>query len=431
MPNKSLDHKIFLSAIPVVIIFALGSAIENYFIGLYFLSFLCVIVFVYYVAIFKIARKEKYYKVLLIPSIILPTVICTCAWFYTQGSYGSTNTVMFVLLVFLMCIVKLKNHIWILISICLILTFLSISEYYFPNSIQKKFDSPGDRFIDFYITSIMCYITAYFLIGFVIKNYVKQRKTSEEQKVEIILQKEELQLQSKNLEELNSLKDKLFSVISHDIRTPIISIKSVLELVNNDDISEDEFKKILPEILRNIDSASMLIDNTLHWVKDQMKGEKAIIENFNLTELAASNINQLKVKLFEKDITIVNQLYEPFDVRADKEMVNLVLRNLFLNAIKFSNRGESIYISAVKINQEIEVCIKDNGIGMNPEKLGTLFNDKIQFAAFGTENEKGSGLGLLLCKDFIEKSNGSIRAESELGKGSKFCFKLPAQNQNL
>ncbi len=157
-----------------------------------------------------------------------------------------------------------------------------------------------------------------------------------------------------------------------------------------------------------------------------MKGDKVILEKFNLTTCIIANISQLKIKFVEKDISIVNEINEEYYVKADKEMVNLVLRNLFLNAIKFSNRGAEIKINVARKNSEIETCIKDHGIGMDADKLNSLFNDKIQSAAIGTENERGSGLGLLLCKDFIEKSNGKIWAESDgEGKGATF-YSLPA-----
>jgi PAS domain S-box-containing protein len=235
-----------------------------------------------------------------------------------------------------------------------------------------------------------------------------------------------LQEQADELKDLNEVKDKLFTIISHDLRSPLASLSSILDFAESGDISAEEFQGFLPSLAQNVENTSRLIENLLFWSKSQLEGESIVPEEFDIMELAEQNISFFASKAVEKKIVLVQQLNEPFKVYADKSMIQLVLRNLISNAIKFCNEGDRITISASVEDNKVSVCIKDTGIGMNKEALAKVMGNET-YTTLGTKRERGTGLGLMLCRDFVTKNKGIFTVKSEEGKGSLFCFTLPAR----
>jgi signal transduction histidine kinase len=232
------------------------------------------------------------------------------------------------------------------------------------------------------------------------------------------------------LKELNAVKDKLFSIIGHDLRGPIGGFKSLIELLISDyDLSDtNSLIEILQMIQKSANSTYDLLENLLAWARSQ---RNEIV--YAPEEIKLQNIVSLTIELFteltqNKGISLINNIPENTVVFADKNMLMTVLRNLISNAIKFTPNGKQILIATNQIDTEQMITIKDEGTGISPENLLKLFKNTEHLTTYGTNGEKGSGLGLLLCKDFIEKHNGKIWAESELGKGSTFKFTLPIKN---
>lgn len=239
---------------------------------------------------------------------------------------------------------------------------------------------------------------------------------------------EEISIHRDHLDELNQTKDKLFSIIAHDLRGPIGSTYTFLELLT---MRENNFTK--EELLQNLtllkDSSRAtfkLLENLLTWARAQ-KGEIVFnpLQN-NLFKLAQANIDLFATNAENKKIHIINGLDQDLIFEFDQEMINIVIRNLINNAIKYTNIEGLITISAKEIDDAIIISIKDTGVGMNSETTDSLFINKLkQNKKEGTKGEKGTGLGLILCKEFVEKHRGNICAESEPGKGSTFKFTLP------
>lgn len=235
-----------------------------------------------------------------------------------------------------------------------------------------------------------------------------------------------LQQQADELKNLNAVKDKLFTIISHDLRSPLASLSGILDFAESGDLSEEEFKQFLPSLAQNVENTSRLIENLLFWSKSQLEGESVHPESFDIKELVEQNLEFFTVKAEEKNIALNQQLLQPLMVYADKSMIQLVVRNLISNAIKFCNGGDRIDVTAAVENGIVTIYVQDTGIGMSKDTLDKVLGTE-SFTTLGTRRERGTGLGLMLCKDFVVKNNGKFTVESEEGKGSRFCFSLPGR----
>jgi two-component system, sensor histidine kinase and response regulator len=232
--------------------------------------------------------------------------------------------------------------------------------------------------------------------------------------------------QANKLKELNATKDKFFSIIGHDLRNPFNGIMGFSELLMNEAQGLDP--DLVAQYATIINSASKqayrLLENLLDWAKMQQGTILYAPASFSLTNIVTDEVENFKYISDQKDISLENDINKEILVYADEKMIRTVLRNLISNAIKFTPKNGKIRIAADIKNGQAEVSVSDTGIGMSPETIDKLFSIQTSFTTYGTENEKGSGLGLVLCKEFVEKHGGKITVESEQGKGSRFCFSL-------
>ncbi|WKN30376.1 ATP-binding protein [Porifericola rhodea] len=242
---------------------------------------------------------------------------------------------------------------------------------------------------------------------------------------EVKQQKEEITAQADKLQRLNHLKDKLFSIISHDLRSPLNTLFGSLSLIQNGLIKKEEFDYMLSEILKNVNYTTSLLDNLLHWAKTQLEGSDINKEKVNLKRLASIKVELLQNQAQHKNVQLVNKINENTYVYADEVMIQIVIQNLLSNAIKFCKPNDEIYLEVTPQGDQVIFSVKDTGLGMKEETLNKLFKESSFNSTTGTANEKGTGLGLLLCKDFVEKNGGTIWAESAEGQGSTFYFSLP------
>jgi len=251
---------------------------------------------------------------------------------------------------------------------------------------------------------------------------------AEEKKEKIKSQSDFIEKKNLELEKLNSIKNRLFSIISHDLRGPTISTMSLLNLLDNDALPKEEFNTLLKSVTRNVKSNIDLLENLFFWSKSQMEGLQINPVTFKMKEIADTNIALLEAEAKQKGILVENKIAKEVSMTADMDMIKSVNRNLISNAIKYTKKGGKITLNATRINGYVEVSIADNGVGINKEDLPKIFNPAEKFSTNGTFDEKGSGFGLILCKDFIERNGVKIWAESEEGKGSVFKFTIPVTN---
>lgn len=255
------------------------------------------------------------------------------------------------------------------------------------------------------------------------------KQLMEENAMEFARLNEMLSESETQLKETNNSKDKFFSIISHDLRSPFTSIIGFAEVMleDLDTLSKEEIKEFTGSIYKSSKNIQNLLENLLQWSRVQTGRIEFNPIKFNLNNLVNDVVALFQVNAARKKINLLNDFEKDYEIIADKFMIDTVLRNLVSNAIKFTKQGGEIKIDITEKDEEehIEVSVSDNGVGMKEEIISKLFKIDEHVTTKGTEKEKGTGLGLILCKEFIEKHDGKIWAESTLAEGSKFKFTLP------
>lgn len=244
----------------------------------------------------------------------------------------------------------------------------------------------------------------------------------------LIEHQNEIKKRSLELEQLNQVKDKFFSVISHDLRSPINALSGILDLMAKKQISPDELPKLTQELQLQFNHTKNLINNLLDWTLLQMDKLRIQSVKVDLRAMVDDNFELLS-SLHLKDIKLTNEIQPGTYAYADLNMINLIFRNLILNGIKFTDHGGEIKIGVETNNDQLTVWVKDNGVGISEEVQKILFEKTSGYSTRGTANEKGTGLGLILCKEFVERNGGRIWLESEPGKGSVFYFTVSKFNE--
>ncbi|HTI09348.1 MAG TPA: HAMP domain-containing sensor histidine kinase [Puia sp.] len=235
---------------------------------------------------------------------------------------------------------------------------------------------------------------------------------------------DELNLRSENLENLNKSKEKIFSILSHDLRQPLISVKSLLYLMNKNAVSTTTLLEMSDKINNNLDHMILSLDNTLNWSINQLNGIRTNPENIDLYEVAGNVYDLLEENIQGKNLVFIDNIQMAAKVFADREQVTIILRNLLSNAIKFTRTGGLIHLFANDRTSHWEINVEDNGVGMDEETIGKLFKTDIHFTRRGTDNEKGTGLGLRLIKELIQMNEGELTVASTPGKGTIFSVLL-------
>lgn len=267
---------------------------------------------------------------------------------------------------------------------------------------------------------------------------IKEALKSFDQERTIFKQNEELKELNVNLEkkveerteqlkELNATKDKFFSIIAHDLKNPFNTLIGFTELLkdNLEDYSTDKLKEFIDILHETSKQSYALLENLLEWARAQTGRMTMNPENIDLSLITEENVSLLENNAAKKEVRLINNTSEGTVVYSDANMIRTVVRNLISNAIKYTKEGGSITTSATRKDKFIELAIADNGIGIKPQNLEKLFRIDENYSTRGTADEGGTGLGLILCKEFISKNGGEIWVESEFGQGSTFKFTLP------
>ncbi len=248
---------------------------------------------------------------------------------------------------------------------------------------------------------------------------------------EIIRQKEEiaekarqLEQQATRLNEMDAFKNRLFSIVSHDLKAPLYAMRNLFTDIQENRIPATVMSNLLPQVVKDMNYVTGLTDNLLHWAKSQMQTANINPQLLDLPALIDETVKQQRLQAELKGIKIRSDVSEGLFVIADRDMINLVLRNLLSNAIKFSPHNSGITVGASEMDSSVEVFVADSGAGISPEALEKIKSHNY-YSTKGTANESGTGLGLMLVKEFLEKNNGQLHIESRPGRGSIFSFTLP------
>jgi signal transduction histidine kinase/tetratricopeptide (TPR) repeat protein len=261
----------------------------------------------------------------------------------------------------------------------------------------------------------------------------KQQKINamlEDKNREVLQQKADLDDQAQKLNNLNILKDRLISVLAHDLRAPLSTLRGLFSLLQDETISHEQMLDMIPNVLKKLEYTSDFLDTLLFWINSQMENFESSAKSFYLKDIVAYETESYGEQAKLKGINLIDSVPNDAIASADPNSIRIVIRNLITNAIKFSSQNDTIEINAVqREDHNYVISVKDTGTGMSDEQLGKLFKSKVNSNA-GTNNESGTGMGMLFCKDLVERCSGKIWVTSTQGHGTKFSFTVPMGTLN-
>ena len=412
-PNAfSIESRIFHSISIGLIVLAIIYVPYNLYAGLYVASlsaFIFILFFSYQYYCSRFCGKTHSNTIFAFTGLLLFSV----NYFSNSGINGSTDLIWPAYLLIIFAISPYHQHLKWLIVYLLCFLALHFIEYYYPILVKHPFSAGKGQFIDRITAFPLPVFVIYIIIKFIRRGYDKERNAAEEK--------------AAALEISNIEKNKLMSIISHDLRTPLINIQNYLALLNDNEVNSLERPALEKSLLNTTNNTIEMLSNLLHWSKSQMEGPIVNLAEVNLLKVLLGTLKMEKMQALKKDITLNYNISPHLTVVADVDMLQLVIRNLISNAVKFTPNGGFIHIDAQLVLHECKITVTDNGKGIPINKQKNIFSI-ISEPEFGTNNEKGVGLGLVLCKEYIARQGGRIGFESNFEKGSSFFIFVPSKS---
>ncbi|WP_448528288.1 sensor histidine kinase [Raineya sp.] len=429
----SLEEKIFYVIFWMAVLSLVAAIPINFSVGLTLIGWFCVVSIFGYVGIYYLAfRKNKFYQANVLFFVF--TALLLAYFYFGGGGVQSRVPLYFVILgVIAPLLLPVKWH-WKAIGlVCLAILALTITEYFFPELVVPY---PGERlyiFVDMTATHIILTFTAFMNVWIVKKSYDENSK-SLAIKEKLIIQRniilgeysKELEQKNKELAMLNESKDRLFSIIAHDLRSPLSSSESLVELAYQGDYPLESLKELLPDMYQNLNYTLNLVDNLLYWAKSQLDNAEPTMKDVELNKFLISIFDNLQLIGRYKQIKLILNIEKTEGIikRCDEQMLAIMLRNIFSNAVKFSSQVSKIVVSTDLDNKFLKISVLDEGKGISAENLkkiraGVLFSSK------GTMNEKGTGLGLNLVQSLIRKCGGFMDIQSKENQGTTVVLHFP------
>lgn len=375
----------------------------------------------------------KYYKIATITSFLVVPALITISCSLT-GDSGSDMYLMLYMILSFFFFHRIKNIVFaftyfLLIFIYLRINFLQPTELATKNNILLYYNLLN------YLSALSVIFFTLYLIKFQVWNYEKSIREKKEivttTNAQLIdktkkIEEQTASLQQKNIEltELNHLKVKLFSIISHDVRTSVYALKNIMTAFEKGSFSKEQMMASLPGVNNEVDKCVELIDNLLVWARNQLNESNIIFQNLDLRKMTDNTYKLFSRKAAEKKIKLINKVTPGIVAYADVDMMKAILRNLVGNAIKFTQQHGHIEIFTERNTHTIKLIVMDNGIGITEEGLTQIFSDKY-YTTLGTSKEMGTGLGLMICRDFVKCNNGDFKILSKPKHGSSFIITLP------
>ena len=263
-----------------------------------------------------------------------------------------------------------------------------------------------------------------------VKTHVDLKKAQEANKAlinKLKVANKDLKTAKTKLTELNNNKDKFFSIIAHDLRNPFLGFSKLTEYIHNefDNLSREELREMIGDIYKSADKLNKLLENLLAWSRIQLGKIDIRKEEYNLRKIVDMNVGVFESNAAAKNITVINDVDDDISIVTDLQMINTVIRNIFSNAIKFSDVFGKVMISSEKMHNSLLLRIDDYGIGMDKEEVSKLFSIDTQTIKTGTAGESGTGLGMILTKELLDKLEYKISVKSEVDKGASFIIEIP------
>jgi two-component system sensor histidine kinase/response regulator len=277
------------------------------------------------------------------------------------------------------------------------------------------------------------YVSFIIILAMIMIAWIYYRGKLKQQKINVLLkasntdvlnQKAALDEQAFKLNDLNAMKDRLIAILAHDLRAPLSTLRGLFDLLQDDSISHREMLDLIPLVIKKLEYTSDFLDTLLFWINSQMENFENATKTFSVAEVINRVTKNLEEQVADKKTILKVEAPANLVATADPDSIGIVIRNLITNAIKFCDENDIIEVSAQQDGQNILITVKDTGTGMTPDQTQKLFKIKVE-SQTGTRNESGTGMGLLFCKDLVEKCKGKIWVTSKLGTGTTFCFTIP------
>jgi len=419
-PKKfSLEERIFNTFCIIAVVALFLEIFFNYYIDLKIVALICVFGTVFSAGLYYLSRNRRKTKLAIRSLGIVANFTFLLNYFFNSGIYGP-NMVLFCLILLITIVVVPKKELLVWVALNVVTVFgVLIFEYFNPEMIPNVYIDNLAKTVDFGVTYAVAALLICLSIAFIRNNYDKERNIVFQKNTEIEERNARIVSQNVELEKLNSEKSKMFSIVAHDIRSPLSSILGYLEVLAETDMTEEENNKIKHRLLQVTKDTSEMLANVLAWSKSQLDGARVDIIAVDVLRELTKGLSLEKSIAYKKNIALDLMLKEGVQVAADLNMFLIVVRNLVNNAIKFTPEGGSVQVSMEVNHENCFIKIKDNGLGISKDEQQNLFKLRAH-STFGTNNEKGVGLGLLLCKEFAELQDGKIWYEANEGKGSTF-----------
>jgi two-component system sensor histidine kinase/response regulator len=393
----------------------------NYLLGLSDLVYISVVYFfIAFFGYYSSRFRNKPQAGMIMYQLLCLGYLVVC-FFYNSGLSGPAIILSLMLFSFVVVLDKKENYFfWTGVHIVLVITLLLI-EYFWPELIRGLYRSRKEQFLDIAIGAVITLSSVGYL-----GRYLRDRYEHEKEEVEI----KSLKINEINqiLEQSNQTKNKILSIISHDLRSPIASIQSYLSMIHEVPLDAEERKNIEQHLLLGVQSTSDLLDNLLSWVKLESKAEEIRKEKVDMFTALHSILQIYQPVASLKNIRLSMSCSEKAQAAGDPHMIYFIIRNLVNNAVKFTPTGGLVRVKCLEKADRIQVEIIDNGIGMDQSQVSNLFSGKS--GSRGTKGEPGLGMGMRLVQEFIELMEGTLFVESSPGKGSSFLISLPRPGEN-
>jgi len=427
--NFILRARIFHSVCFIVALALLYNIPFNYAIDLPEIGFESLVLFLIVCLVYYNSRVKNRVSISIFLGLLATHLTFAVNYFMNSGINGPTHLFLLLALIIIIAIAPIEQYkFWIPFNLAITLG-LALAEYLRPDLVPFTYTDRFNQFVDISSAVVVVMMLSFYCITYIRSEYELEKKSAEIKSKAIEEQNVRILSQNLELQRLNAEKNKLMSIIAHDLRSPLGSIQNSLEMITEYELESEDKQFIERELLLTTKKTSAMLSKLLSWSKSQITGISVFPGSHNLADLLNNTLETEHSIAAQKKIDLITSIDKSISIYADGDMMELIIRNLVGNAIKFTKSGGSIFISTQKKETECWLCIRDTGTGISIEKQGEIFSLNAK-STYGTENEKGLGLGLLLCKEFIVAQSGNIWFESEPGHGTSFYISIPLFRQS-
>jgi two-component system sensor histidine kinase/response regulator len=405
----SLEGRIFHAISLTAIIAVSIIAAYNFSTSLKSAAIISAAILLIQIGLYLLSRYKGKSKLAIVLSVIQINFAIALAYFYNAGISGSILLLFMVSLYLIFLIIPRKKlPAWYFFNLLLVMGVLAI-EYLYPDSVKQLYSSRSEKFADMAFTYLV--VSIMIAVGTVQlrKSYRAQKEKAEEKALK--------------LEFMNKEKDKLFSIIGHDLNTPINSLQQYLQLLSEMELNPKERLEVEQNLAKSLSDAQYLLANLLEWAKNQLHNVPMTLVSMSVEKQLLPTLRMFEQIASRKNIQLIVEIDKEAVILADHNMFDLVMRNLLNNAMKFTNIGGVIQVGTILQEDRCVIFIKDNGIGISPERQSEIFSLNIA-SSYGTMNEKGTGLGLVLCREYIIQQGGNIWFSSTAAEGTVFYVEM-------